>query len=55
MKVIVKEPGRMAKVVDVDARYRCDVSGLIEKGITREYVHIKPNELDMMVDEAVAP
>ena len=51
MKVIVKEPGRMAKVVDVDARYRCDVSGLIEKGITREYVHIKPNELDMMVDE----
>ena len=41
----------MAKVVDVDARYRCDVSGLIEKGITREYVHIKPNELDMMVDE----
>ena len=51
MKVIVKEPGKRMEVVDVDAKYRCDVSSLIEEGITREYVHIKPNELDMMVDE----
>lgn len=52
MKVIVKEPGNTPKIVDISAKYRNEAGKLIsDDRITNEYVHIKVNELAMIVDE----
>lgn len=52
MKVIVKQAGKPAEIVEVDYKYRNEVGKLIsDDKITNEYVHIKVNELAMVVDE----
>lgn len=52
MKVIVKRAGEPAEIVEVDCKYRNEVARLIsDDKITNEYVHIKVNELAMVVDE----
>lgn len=52
MKVIVKQAGKPAEITEVDFKYRNEVGKLIsDDKITNEYVHIKVNELAMVVDE----
>lgn len=51
MKVIVKRPNKPIEIVDIDCKYRNEVSKLIGDNIINEYVHIKTNELTLVVDE----
>lgn len=55
MKVIVKQVGKPAEIMEVDYKYRNEVGKLIDEGITNEYVHIVQNELAMVVDEDGLP
>lgn len=52
MKVIVKNIGKPAEVVNLDCKYRNEVAKLISsERITKEYVELVPYKLDMVVDE----
>lgn len=52
MKVIVKQVGEPAKIVEVDYKYRNECGRLIStEEITNEYVGIVDRELSMVVDE----
>ena len=51
MKVIVKAPGEMARVVNFNGKYRGEVAALIGEKVYPEYVQIINNEFCMVVDE----